>query len=115
MKDTVLPYWSNPPVHGAKIFETINSDPELQAQWYEEVRGMARRLRSLREQIVEKLAEKGSTLDWSHITKQNGMFAYTGLTQPQVLELREKYGIYFPNDGRISIASVNQKNIDYLC
>ena len=49
LKDTVLPYWSNPPIHGAKIFETINSDPKLQGEWFEEVRGMARRLRGLRE------------------------------------------------------------------
>jgi aspartate aminotransferase len=31
LKDTVLPYWSNPPVHGAKVFETIMLDEKLKA------------------------------------------------------------------------------------
>ena len=65
--------------------------------------------------MVQKLKDVGSKHDWSHITNQIGMFAYTGLTEEMVLELRSKYAIYFPADGRISVASVNQSNIDYLC
>lgn len=43
------------------------------------------------------------------------MFAYTGLTPEMVKEVREKYSIYMPPDGRISIAGVNSKNIDHIC
>jgi len=34
------------------------------------------------------------------------MFAYTGLTQEMVIELKEKYSIYLPLDGRICVASI---------
>ena len=42
------------------------------------------------------------------------MFAYTGLNTSQVNELRDKYGIYMTADGRISIAGLNTKNLDYI-
>ena len=57
----------------------------------------------------------GSVHDWSHITNQLGMFAYTGLTPEMVAEVREKYSIYMPPDGRISVAGVNSHNIDHIC
>jgi aspartate aminotransferase len=37
LKDTVLPFWSNPPIHGAKIMITILDDPILRRQWEREV------------------------------------------------------------------------------
>ena len=42
------------------------------------------------------------------------MFAFTGLNKDQVNELREKYAIYMTMDGRISIAGLNSKNLDYV-
>jgi len=41
---------------------------------------MADRIASMRIALVENLKKAGSTHDWSHITKQIGMFAYTGLS-----------------------------------
>ena len=87
----------------------------LYQEWLDEVKSMGGRMRSLRQQMVDKLKEKGSPHDWSHITKQVGMFAYTGLVDDMAKELREKYSIYMPLDGRISIAGVNNANIDHVC
>ena len=42
------------------------------------------------------------------------MFAFTGMTQEHVVNLRENYSIYMTNDGRISIAGLNTKNIEYI-
>jgi len=42
------------------------------------------------------------------------MFAFTGMTQEHVVKLRENYSIYMTNDGRISIAGLNTKNIEYI-
>lgn len=67
-KETCLPVYSNPPIHGARIVDLILSDEELTNEWQSEVRGMAKRLRDLRIQIVQKLKDLGSTHDWSHIT-----------------------------------------------
>lgn len=114
-KDTILPFYSNPPIHGARIFMTIQDDPALKEEWLGEVKMMASRLSGLRQAMVTKLKEVGSPHDWSHITNQIGMFAYTGLSEDMVEELKGKYSIYLPFDGRISIASVNQSNIDYIC
>ena len=68
----------------------------------------------MREGLVEKLTALGNKNDWSHVTSQIGMFAYTGLNTDQVNELRAKYGIYMTADGRISIAGLNTKNLDYI-
>ena len=43
------------------------------------------------------------------------MFAFTGLTAEMVGVVREKYSIYMPPDGRISVAGVNSGNIDHIC
>jgi len=115
LKDTILPLYSNPPIHGAKIVHTILDDESLRAEWLEEVKMMANRLKGLRQTMVDKLKEKGSVHDWTHITDQIGMFAYTGLKEDMVQQLWDKYSIYMPFDGRISIASVNSANVDYIC
>ena len=115
LKETCLPEYSNPPVHGARIVDTILGDEELTALWKAEVLNMSQRLRELRVQIVLRLKALGSVHDWSHITKQIGMFAYTGLTPEMVKEVIEKHSIYMPPDGRISVAGVNSGNIDHVC
>lgn len=38
------------------------------------------------------------------ISKQLGMFSYTGLTSTQVIRLRQKYHIYLLSSGRASIS-----------
>lgn len=115
LKDTCLPYYSNPPIHGARIVDLILGDEELTNMWKAEVLMMSKRLRDQRALIVHKLKELGSTHDWSHITNQIGMFAFTGLTAEMVAELREKHSIYMPPDGRISVAGINSHNIDHVC
>jgi len=42
------------------------------------------------------------------------MFAYTGMTQDQVVELREKFAIYMTMDARISLAGLNSQNVSYV-
>ena len=79
---------------------------------------MANRVHRMRVLLADALRAEGAPSpdggDWSHVTAQIGMFAYTGLTEPQVLELRSKYHIYLTNDGRISMAGVTSKNVDYI-
>mmetsp|Transcript_5821 Transcript_5821/g.9305 ORF Transcript_5821/g.9305 Transcript_5821/m.9305 type:complete len:164 (-) Transcript_5821:54-545(-) len=115
LKHIVLPFYSNPPINGARIVDKILGDEELTKEWQEEVKMMGGRIRTLRQQMVDKLKEKGSPHDWSHLTKQIGMFAYTGLVDDMAKDLREKHSIYMPFDGRISVAGVNNANIDYIC
>jgi aromatic-amino-acid transaminase len=42
------------------------------------------------------------------------MFSYSGLSKEQVARLRKDYSIYAIDTGRICIAALNSKNIDYV-
>ena len=114
LKRIARPIWSNPPAHGARVVARVLGDASLRAQWTAECRGMADRIIAMRSALKANLAAAGSTRDWSHITDQIGMFAFTGLTEPQVLELRSKYHIYLTNNGRVSMAGVTSSNAKYL-
>jgi aspartate aminotransferase len=65
---------------------------------------MADRIKTMRTRLVEALVAAGSNHDWSHVTEQIGMFAFTGMSSDMCDELTEKYAIYLTRDGRISIA-----------
>lgn len=77
LKGVIRPAISSPPLHGARIAEIILTSPELLSLWYKEVKMMADRIADMRISIVQNLKKAGSTHDWSHITNQRGMFAFT--------------------------------------
>jgi len=78
LKLIIRPMYSSPPIHGSSIVRTVLSGDELKDQYYEECAHMANRIKSMRNLLVDKLKEAGSTHDWSHVTEQIGMFAFTG-------------------------------------
>lgn len=90
IKILVRPLYSNPPVHGARIASEILNDASLNKQWLGEVKGMADRIITMRALLKENLEKLGSKHDWSHITSQIGMFAYTGLTAEQMDKLAKE-------------------------
>jgi len=102
-------------VHGARIVDTVLGDEELRAEWLQDVKGMATRIESMRSTLRQKLAEVGSTHDWSHVTSQIGMFAFTGLKPDEVQEsMINKHAVYMTPDGRISVAGLNTNNVEYV-
>ena len=48
----------------------------------------------------------------SFITRQKGMFSYSGLSKQQMERLRSEFGIYGVDSGRICVAALNDGNID---
>lgn len=106
--------YSNPPAHGAKIVNCILRDQELRTLWEEEVATMRNRINGMRVQLVEALAEQGVPGDYSFITRQRGMFSFTGLTKEQVDALREEYAIYIVGSGRINVAGLTPSNISHV-
>ena len=48
------------------------------------------------------------------MTKQIGMFAFTGMNSDMCDELMSKHSIYLTRDGRISLAGLNDGNIEYV-
>lgn len=113
MNQVIRPMYSNPPAHGARIVATVFNTPELFEQWKADIKVMTDRMRGVRVSLVDTLKKLGSTHDWSHITTQKGMFAYSGLTKKQVQDLRDLH-VYMNFDGRMSISGVNTKNVEYL-
>lgn len=114
IKILVRPMYSNPPLHGARIAELVLTNKNLYSQWLKDVKLMADRIISMRHALKDGLKREGSQKDWSHVTNTIGMFCYTGMTSDQVSRLWNEFSIYLTKDGRVSIAGITSKNVDYL-
>ena len=105
---------SNPPAFGARIVGKILNDPQLYSEWVSDLNVMVNRIMAMRKRLHEILVALGTPGNWDHVITQIGMFSYTGLSIRQSLLMREKYHIYMTDNGRISIAGLTTKNIDYF-
>jgi aspartate aminotransferase/aromatic-amino-acid transaminase len=115
LKVCIRTNYSNPPAHGGLIVTTILNDAELRGLWAQEVKDMCARINGMRSLFVETLKAKGVARDFSFITRQKGMFSFSGLNRGQVDTLREKYAIYIVGSGRINVAAMTPGNMDRLC
>ena len=106
--------YSNPPKYGAHLVDFVLSDSSLTSEWHRELKVMSDRISTMRHALYNGILAKGSKLNWDHIIKQIGMFAYTGLNLDQVKRLKSEFHIYLTDDGRISISGLNTKNVDYV-
>jgi aromatic-amino-acid transaminase len=114
LKRVIRTNYSNPPTHGGELVARILSTPGLRALWEKEVGGMRDRIKEMRQLLVEGIKKRAPQRDFSFILKQRGMFSYSGLTKDQVGRLRTEYSIYAVDSGRICVAALNRKNIDYV-
>ncbi|KAL1835000.1 hypothetical protein VTK73DRAFT_6485, partial [Phialemonium thermophilum] len=105
---------SNPPIYGARVAATVLNDAALFAEWKDNLRTMAGRIIAMRKALRAKLEELGTPGPWNHITDQIGMFSFTGLTEAQVGRLRDEFHVYMTKNGRISMAGLNTRNVDYF-
>ena len=114
LKRIVRTNYSNPPTHGSQLAATVLASPELRALWDQELGAMRDRIKSLRLDLVAKIKERAPKAEFGHVIAQRGMFSYSGLTKDQVLRLRKDYSIYAIETGRICVAALNSKNVDYV-
>ena len=115
IKRCIRTNYSNPPAHGAEIVTAILRDPDLRALWERELGIMRDRINGMRQLFVETLKAKGVARDFSFITRQKGMFSFSGLNKEQVETLREQYAIYIVGSGRINVAGMTEANMGRLC
>ncbi|QIQ20392.1 amino acid aminotransferase [Zophobihabitans entericus] len=115
VKAIIRANYSSPPAHGAMIVSHILNDLDLREEWIDELTHMRQRIHRMRQLFVKTLQEKGAQQDFSFITQQNGMFSFSGLTEAQVLALRNDFGIYIVNSGRINVAGITLDNMSVLC
>ena len=115
LKIVIRTNYSNPPTHGGQVVATVLNTPELRALWEKELAGMRVRIKQMRTAMVGKLKAAGVKQDMSFIEQQVGMFSYSGLTKDQMVRLRGEFSVYGTDTGRMCVAALNSKNIDYVC
>ena len=106
--------YSNPPIHGAKIVAGILLDPHLRHAWEMELSEMRERIITLKISFCEKLSKEIKTKDFGYLVKTRGMFCFCGLEKTVVERLMKEYGIYMTYDGRINVAGLTVKSMDYV-
>lgn len=115
VKRTIRANYSNPPAHGALIVSTILNDASLKALWVQELTEMRERIALMRTLFVQSLKDEGVTQDFSFISRQNGMFSFSGLNKSQVARLKDEFGVYIVGSGRISVAGMTKANMPAIC
>jgi len=115
LKIVIRTNYSNPPIHGGAVVAAVLGDPALRALWEQELADMRVRIKAMRQKLVDGLKAAGVQRDMSFITQQIGMFSYSGLTKDQMVRLRTEFGVYGTDTGRMCVAALNSRNIDYVC
>jgi len=115
LKIVIRTNYSNPPIHGGAVAAAVLNNPELRALWEKELGEMRVRIKEMRQKMVDGLKAAGVQQDMSFITRQIGMFSYSGLTKDQMVRLRNEFGVYGTDTGRMCVAALNSKNIDHVC
>ncbi|HYG07471.1 MAG TPA: amino acid aminotransferase [Stenotrophomonas sp.] len=113
VKRIIRTIYSSPSTHGAALVAGVLNSPELRQTWEQELTEMRERIHALRAGLVAKLAELGAP-EFSFIQRQAGMFSYSGLSRAQVDRLRDEFAIYAVGTGRICVAALSHKNLDYV-
>ena len=106
--------YSNPPAHGSDIVKTILIDDSLRKIWLKNLNEAKDRIINMRKSLVDSLINENCDRDFSFIVNQKGMFSFTGLSEAEVLKLKEKYSIYIVKSGRINVAGITSNNVEYI-
>ncbi|HET9699517.1 MAG TPA: amino acid aminotransferase [Burkholderiales bacterium] len=114
LKRVIRTNYSNPPTHGGQAVATVLTTPELRQLWEQELGQMRERIKLMRRQLVDRIRAHRADFDFSFVIEQRGMFSYTGLSKEQVGRLQKEYGIYAVDTGRICVAALNSRNVEYV-
>jgi len=112
MQQAVRRNYSSPPAYGASLVRTVLTDPALNAQWRAEVDEMRVRMQAMRERLIQGMVAEQPQVDWSFLDVQRGMFAYAPVLGAHMVRLREEFGVYIIESGRICVAGLNTGNVD---
>ena len=115
LKIAIRTNYSSPPTHGGAVVAAVMGKPELRALWEQELGEMRVRIKAMRQKLVDGLKAAGVQQDMGFITRQIGMFSYSGLSKDQMVRLRDEFSVFGTDSGRMCVAALNSKNIDYVC
>ncbi len=106
--------YSFPPDHGARLVTMILEDDALRADWKAELEEVRQSMLTLRQTLADELRRATNSDRFDFVAHHRGMFSRLGLTEAQVVTLREKHGIYMVGDSRINIAGLNARTVPIL-
>ena len=111
LKLAVRRSYSSPPMTGGLLVATVLGDDDLRAQWIREVDEMRTRMDAMRKLLAERIRAQSNEVDVAFLLNQRGMFSFTGLSEQQVRDMREKDGVYLVGSGRMCVAGLNGDNV----
>lgn len=112
LKLAVRRSYSSPPTTGARLVAEILGDPDLEALWRDEVAAMRERMVAMRIRLADAIARRSNTIDTGFLTRQRGMFSYTGLSAAAVETMRTRDGVYLVESGRLCVAGLTEANVE---
>ncbi|MBC7705821.1 MAG: aspartate/tyrosine/aromatic aminotransferase, partial [Rhodoferax sp.] len=99
LKIAIRTNYSSPPTHGGAVVAAVLGNPELRAMWEQELGDMRVRIKSMRQKLVDGLKAAGVQQDMAFITRQIGMFSYSGLSKDQMVRLRNEFSVFGTDTG----------------
>lgn len=114
IKQLIRSMYSTPPIHGGRLVAEILHHPQLKKNWLHELDNMRSRVQEMREALTAGLLSKSGNPMYQFLEEENGFFSLLGISEKDVLRLRQEKGIYMPSNGRINIAGLTPYNIEYV-
>ncbi|TCP66545.1 aromatic amino acid transaminase [Baia soyae] len=115
VKGLIRNTYSMPPVHGSFIVSHIINDPVRFSRWEQELTGMCNDLHRRRGAFFSELDRIGIADQVLSYRKQQGMFVCLNLSEEKIGLLRDAYGVYLLDTGRMCIASLSTANMPRFC
>ena len=106
--------FSFPPDHGARLVTMVLNDPELRADWQDELEQVRLGMLDLRQQLSDELQARMGSDRFGFLAQHRGMFSRLGIGSEMVERLRVKHGIYMVGDSRMNIAGLNVQTVPVL-
>lgn len=106
--------FSFPPDHGARVVTTILTDPDLRADWAQELEATRLSMLDLREALAAELQRLSGSDRFAFVGQHRGMFSRLGASPAPVEEMRRSHGIYMVGDSRVNIAGLNARSVPIL-
>jgi aspartate aminotransferase len=114
LKQIIRASYSMPPLQGQRIATTVLQSNELRQEWVHELQNVRHRIQEVRKIFLSSLQAASGDAFFDFLSNQKGMFSFSGLNREQVTQLKQKYGIYMPLNGRLNITGINMANKDYV-
>lgn len=114
IKKIIRSLYSNPPAYGARVVASLLKNAATKEEWKKELDSMRRRIAIIRESLVQRLSSQSTRANFEFLRHHKGMFSFIDLDKSQVQKLIDQFGVYMIDNGRISLAGLSSKNIDYV-